>query len=135
MGSQTFWGWVHGTEGEPTKSHPTRPLSSNVNVERSLTRESPNSLLPRWMGSRIILRCASANILWLGGLKSSKTAITVDLDTSGQIRCSPMYSSDGLRPRFSFHWGAEQIRWHIRSGCRDDGAKVRCKPLIPMNCG
>ena len=78
------------------------------------------------MGSRVGLRYAPANILWLGELKLSKTAITMDTDTSGQIRCPPMGSSDGLTLRFSFHWGNKQIRWDLGAGCVDNGAKVRC---------
>jgi len=65
-------------------------------------------------------------ILRLGGLKSSTTVITVDLNISGGARYSPMYSGGSLMLHFSFYWGTEKIAWDLLAACKDDGAPVRC---------
>jgi len=110
-------------------------------IKCSLTLESLNNFALHWMGPRIGPCCAPALILWLGELKSSTTANTVDLDSSGQIRCSPMCSSGAPTLHFRFYWGTKQICWDLDARGNDNskgtanGTKVRYKPLISMNCG
>ena len=67
-----------------------------------------------------------ALIQWLGGLRSSTTRITVDLDTSGQTRFSTNAVGQLLILHFSFNWGAKKITWDLIAGCKDNGANVRC---------
>lgn len=57
----------------------------------------------------------------------------MDLNTSGRARRSSMHLRGPLMLRFSFSWADKKISWDLASGCKDNGAPVRCWLLVPMD--
>jgi len=67
---------------------------------------------------------ASALTLSLGELKSLTMTTTVDLDSFGQIRFSPIPPNRGSNTHSRFYWGTKKICWDIKGSSKDNGAKV-----------